>query len=82
MTALAASPAQSPIRSDWQEPLAAAEEVETAPLELDPDYAISEAGAVIPMTAEMASSPAAPGARTIVFALTLSRRCCAHAFSL
>ena len=41
MTTLTASPAQPPIRSDWQEPLAAAEEVETAPLEINPDYAIS-----------------------------------------
>jgi len=36
--------------------------------------AAAEAGVAIPKTAEMASSPAAPSARTIVFALTLSRR--------
>jgi len=35
MTALAAGPPR-------QEPLAAAEEVETAPLELDPHYTISD----------------------------------------
>jgi len=42
MTAPAPSPAQSPIRSDWHEPLAAAEEVEVPPLELDSDHAISD----------------------------------------